>query len=343
MNKNSKITIIAEAGVNHNGRIVLAKKLIDAAKGGGADFVKFQTFSAEKLVSKQARKAQYQTDNMSDEEMHQFKMLKEMEINEAFHKELITYCNQRNIGFLSSPFDEQSIEMLYNLGLRIFKVPSGEITNLPYLKKLGSLNCSIILSTGMATMREIKAAFKILKEAGTGSEQITVLHCNTDYPTDFPDVNLKAMRTIEEELGVNVGYSDHTRGIEIPVAATAMGATVIEKHITIDINMRGPDHRASMEPDEFKKMVQAVRNVEKALGDGVKKPSESELKNKTVVRKSIHIARDLKEAQKITAEDLIMLRPGDGISPMNIEQVIGMETNKPLNKGHKLKESDLKF
>lgn len=341
METDSKITIIAEAGVNHNGELEIARKLVDVAASAGADYVKFQSFVAEKLVSKSAQKAQYQVKNIGGDDLQQFQMLKEMEIDEAFHEEIINYCEEQNIGFLSSPFDEYSMEMLFKLGLRVFKVPSGEITNLPYLQKLGGMMCPIILSTGMATMDEIKRALSILESEGLKRENITVLHCTTDYPADFSDVNLSAMPEIKRELGVRVGYSDHTIGIEVPVAAAAMGGRVIEKHITLNKEMEGPDHRASLEPTEFKRMVEAVRNIELALGDGVKKPSKSEIKNRSLVRKSIHISRDIKPGEKITSNDLIMLRPGDGISPMEYNSVIGRKTTKALQKGHKLKPSDL--
>ena len=343
MKTNSKITIIAEAGVNHNGDLNTAYKLVDAAAEAGADYVKFQSFVAEKLVSKKALKAKYQTENIGNDDVHQFQMLKKVEMDEAFHKEIMAYCKEKNIGFLSSPFDEDSIEFLYDLGLRLFKVPSGEITNLPYLQKLGKLKCAIILSTGMATMQEIEKALDVFKSAGLELKDITVLHCTTDYPTDFMDVNLEAMPAIGRELGVKVGYSDHTTGIEVPIAAAAKGAGVIEKHITLNKEMKGPDHKASLEPVEFKQMVEAVRNIEQAIGDGVKKPTESEIKNKSVVRKSIHINRDLEPGAKITKNDLIMLRPGDGISPMEYESIIGMKTAKALEKGHKLNQSDLRY
>lgn len=341
MTSNKKITIIAEAGVNHNGQMALARKLVEVAADAGADLVKFQAFKADKLVSKDARKAGYQIKNMNDGDDRQFEMLKKLEIDRKFHEDLMEFANELGIGFLSSPFDVDGIDMLYDLGLRTFKVPSGEITNLPYLQKLAGLDCKVILSTGMATLAEIKEALEILESQNLSREKITVLHCNTDYPTRFEDVNLLAMNTIRSQLGVSVGYSDHTPGIEVPIAATALGADIIEKHFTLDRNMAGPDHKASLEPEELKKMIQSVRNIEKALGNGIKIPSESELKNKNIVRKSIHLAHSLRRGQMIKEEDLIMLRPGDGISPMETEKVIGKQILTDLPKSHKLKFSDL--
>jgi len=341
MKSNKKITIIAEAGVNHNGQLALARQLVEVAADAGADFVKFQAFKADKLVSKDARKAGYQITNMNDGDDRQYEMLKKLEIDQKFHQELIEFAKEQSIGFLSSPFDVDGIDMLYEMGLRTFKVPSGEITNLPYLQKLAGLDCKIILSTGMATLEEIKKALEILESENLSRDKITVLHCNTDYPTRFEDVNLRAMNTIKEELEVSVGYSDHTPGIEVPIAAAALGADVIEKHYTLDRNMEGPDHKASLEPDELKQMIQSVRNIEKALGNGIKIPSESELKNKEIVRKSIHLAHSLPRGQKIKEEDLIMLRPGDGISPMDMNKVVGKQLLTELPKSHKLKFSDL--
>ena len=341
MVKNNHIIIIAEAGVNHNGSMDLAKQLIEVAADSGADYVKFQSFTTDKLVSKEAHKARYQIDNMKGSDDRQYEMLKKLEIDEAFHQQLKSYAEQQDIGFLSSPFDVDGIDMLHELGIRTFKVPSGEITNLPYLEKLASLNCKVILSTGMATLEEIEEALAVLVSQDLKREDITVLHCNTDYPTSFEDVNLRAMNTIGNKLNVSIGYSDHTPGIEVPIAAAAFGATVIEKHYTLDRNLEGPDHKASLEPGELKKMIQSVRNIEKALGSGTKEPSQSELQNKTIVRKSIHIAHSLRQGHKITEEDLIMLRPGDGISPMDVSKVLGKELNKDVPASYKLKYSDL--
>lgn len=286
-----KVFIIAEAGVNHNGKIEIAKKLIDVAAESGADAVKFQTFKASNLVSKTAQKAEYQKQTTDINET-QFEMIKKLELNVDAHKELMAYCADKCILFLSTPFDHESIDLLNDLGLEIFKIPSGEITNLPYLRKIGSLNKEVILSTGMAGLSEIEDALNVLIFSGTGKENITVLHANTEYPTPMEDVNLKAMQTIANTFNIDVGYSDHTLGFEVDVAAVAMGAKVIEKHFTLDKTMEGPDHKASLDPDEIKQMVQAIRNIEKALGDGVKKPSNSERKNISVVRKSIVAKRD---------------------------------------------------
>ena len=319
---NSKVIIIAEAGVNHNGSIVLARQLIDSAAMAGADYVKFQTFKAEKLASDKAPKARYQLEQ--DEDVGQLKMLRRLELESAAHIELQSYCRDKKIGFLSSAFDEESVDLLDQLGVPIFKVPSGEITNKPYLQHIAGKGKPVIISTGMAFMSEIKDALKVLTESGLEKEAITVLHCNTEYPTPMKDVNLKAMLAIKDELGVNVGYSDHTLGIEIPIAAVALGAKVIEKHFTTDRRLSGPDHKASLEPGELKAMVNAIRNVELAImGDGIKEPSQSELSNINVARKSIHIIQELTAGTVIKPEHLIMKRPGNGISPMDIDKVIG--------------------
>ena len=279
-----KTFIIAEAGVNHNGSLELAKKMIDAAVGAIADAVKFQTFKAEKVVSRYAPKAEYQKKTTTAEaDESQLEMIKKLELDAAAHQTLIGYCKKKNIRFLSTPFDLESIDLLNELGLDIFKIPSGEITNMPYLRKIGFLKKEIILSTGMANLGEIEDALDVLTGAGTKLKDITILHCNTEYPTPMQDVNLKAMQTIKYAFpGIHVGYSDHTKGIEVSIAAVAMGAAIIEKHFTLDKNMEGPDHKASLEPDELKAMVNAIRNIEKALGNGIKKPSPSELKNKPI-------------------------------------------------------------
>mgnify|MGYP000197510237 CR=1 FL=1 len=322
--------IIAEAGVNHNGSLKLAKKLIDVAADAGVDYVKFQTFKAEKLVSKAAKKADYQIENTGDEGESQFEMIKKLELDRGMHETLIAYCNKKNIKFLSTAFDLDSVDMLDDLKIDLFKIPSGEITNLPYIKKLASKNKPIILSTGMCNLGEIEDALNVLYENGASREEITVLHCNTEYPTPMEDVNLNAMNTIASAFKVDVGYSDHTLGIEIPIAAVAKGAVCIEKHFTLDRNMEGPDHRASLEPDELKQMVLSIRNIEKALGNGVKIPSRSEQKNIVIARKSIHIARRLEKNHTITMDDLQMKRPGSGISPMDLELVLGKKTSKRL-------------
>ncbi len=326
MNYN-KTFIIAEAGVNHNGSLELAKRLIDVAVEAGADAVKFQTFKAEKVVSRYAQKAEYQKQT-TDASESQLDMIRRLELDEAAHKELFAYCRSKNIIFLSTPFDPDSIDLLNKLGLEIFKIPSGEITNLPYLRKIGALKKEIILSTGMADLGEIEDALDILVGAGTALDNITVLHCNTEYPTPMKDVNLRAMQTIAQAFGVRVGYSDHTLGIEIPVAAVALGAQVIEKHFTLNKNMEGPDHKASLEPNELKEMVKAIRNIERALGSGIKKPSASELKNKPIARKSIVAARNIQRGEVFTEENLTVKRPGTGISPMRWDEIIGRKAGR---------------
>jgi len=323
----NKVFIIAEAGVNHNGDVNLAKKLVDVAKKAGADAVKFQTFKAENLVSKSAKKADYQVENTGNNES-QYEMIKKLELSFDDFIELKKYCDEKEIMFLSTPFDDESIEFLNNLGIEIFKIPSGEITNLPYLRKIGKLRKKVILSTGMADLGEIEDALDVLINSGTKKENITVLHANTEYPTPFEDVNLKAMQTISCAFDVAVGYSDHTMGIEVPIAAVAMGARVIEKHFTLDRNLEGPDHRASLEPDELKAMVSAIRNIEKALGNGLKKPSRSEKKNIEVARKSIVAKRDIKKGEKFSEENLTVKRPGNGISPMRWDEIIGKTAQK---------------
>lgn len=322
-----KTFIIAEAGVNHNGSLELAKKLIDVASEAGADAVKFQTFQAKNLVSKNAQKADYQKQT-TDQNESQFEMIKKLELSEAMHYELIAYCQQKNIMFLSTPFDHDSIELLNKLGLEIFKIPSGEITNLPYLRHIGSLNKQVILSTGMANLGEIEAALNVLTQAGTAKEKITVLHANTEYPTPMQDVNLKAMQTIGQAFDIAVGYSDHTLGIEVDVAAVALGASVIEKHFTLDKTMEGPDHKASLEPDELKAMVSAIRNIEQALGSSIKQPSPSESKNKPIARKSLVAKTAIKQGETFNAENLCIKRPGHGISPMRWDEIIGTKAQR---------------
>ena len=319
--------IIAEAGVNHNGNIETAKKLVDVAVEAGSNAVKFQTFKAEKVISKFAQKAEYQY-KTTDKNETQLEMVKRLELDVDAHKELIHYCKEKCIIFLSTPFDLESIELLNKLDLEMFKIPSGEITNLPYLRKVGSLKSDIIISTGMANMSEIERALDILVESGTSKGNITVLHCNTEYPTPFEDVNLAAMLTIRAAFNVNVGYSDHTLGIEIPIAAVALGAAVIEKHFTLNRDMEGPDHKVSLEPDELKNMVTAIRNIESSIGDGVKRPSPSELKNKLIVRKSIVATIDIKEGSMFKENNITAKRPGTGISPMKWDDVIGKKAKR---------------
>ncbi|MDF2545701.1 MAG: N-acetylneuraminate synthase [Anaerosolibacter sp.] len=314
------VFVIAEAGVNHNGSLELAKKLVDAAKDAGADCVKFQTFVSKNIVSKNAVKAEYQKQQTQPEES-QHDMLKKLEL--SFHEfvELNEYCKGKDIEFMSTAFDFDSINFLNSLEMSTWKIPSGDITNLPYLMKIAKLNKRVILSTGMSTMDDIRSAIQVLKDNGSG--ELTVLHCTTEYPTPFTDVNLRAMLTIKDEFGVKVGYSDHTRGIEVPIAAVALGAMVIEKHFTLDRNMEGPDHKASLEPDELKAMLDSIRHIELALGNGMKQPAESEKKNMAVARKSIIAMKDIKAGELFTEENLTVKRPGDGISPMRWFDVIG--------------------
>ncbi len=322
-----KIFIIAEAGVNHNGDIAIAKKMIDVAVDSGTDAVKFQTFKAESVISKFAPKAEYQK-IVTDKNESQLEMVKKLELDINAHMELIAYCKKKGIVFLSSPFDLESIDLLDKLGLRILKIPSGEITNFPYLRKIGSLNKRVIISTGMADLKEIEHALNILIKAGTSKEDITVLHCNTEYPTPMEDVNLHAMLTIRDTFKVKVGYSDHTLGIEVSIAAAALGATVIEKHFTLDKNMAGPDHKASLEPSELMAMVMAIRNIENALGNDIKNSSKSELKNISIARKSIVAFKDIKKGDIFTEANITVKRPGTGISPMEWDKVIGMIAKK---------------
>lgn len=318
------VTIIAEAGVNHNGSIEMAKQLIDVAASAGVDYVKFQTFKADKLVSPDAKKAVYQQQNMTDTDDSQYTMLKKLELDEAMHDELIAYCKLRNVAFLSTPFDEDSIIFLQRKGITIGKIPSGEITNLPYLRAMARAYPELIVSTGMCTQKEVEEALEALVAAGASRDSITVLHCNTEYPTPMTDVNLKAMLSLRDILQVPVGYSDHTLGIEVPVAAVALGAVVIEKHFTLDKNLEGPDHKASLEPDELRAMVAAIRNIEKAIsGPGIKQPSPSEQKNMAIARKSIVALKDIKAGTLLTSEHIGVKRPGNGISPMKWDEVIG--------------------
>ena len=322
-----KTIIISEAGINHNGDINLAKKLIDVAVNAGADFVKFQTFNADRLATHAAKKAEYQAQT-TDRNETQHEMLRRLELTPAMHHELIAHCKMRKIGFFSTGFDIESVDFLASLGQNLFKIPSGEITNLPYLRHIGRLGKPIILSTGMSNMLEIESAIKALEQAGTPRSKITVLHCTTEYPTPMRDVNLRAMKSIQTELGVAIGYSDHTLGIEVAVAAVAMGATVIEKHFTLDRTLPGPDHKASLEPAELKTMVSSIRNIELALGDGVKQLAPSEAKNILIARKSIVASKDIRIGERFSAENLATKRPGTGISPMRWDEVIGLTANR---------------
>ena len=314
--------IIAEAGVNHNGDLALALQLIDVAANAEADVVKFQTFSADRLVTTHARKADYQKETTAADES-QHAMLRRLELTRDMHETLIAHCRARGIGFLSTAFDIESVELLVQLGLDCFKIPSGEITNLPYLRQVGRYGRPVILSTGMATLGEIEAALEVLEQAGTLRDRITVLHCNTEYPTPMADVNLRAMLAIRDAFGVAIGYSDHTAGIEVAIAAVALGATVIEKHFTLDRNLPGPDHRASLEPEELTAMVSAIRHIEEALGDGIKRPSTSELKNQAVARKSLVAACAIRAGEAFSERNLAAKRPGTGLSPMRWDELLG--------------------
>jgi len=319
--------IIAEAGVNHNGDLVLAKKLIDIAAETGADLVKFQTFCADRLVTHAANKADYQTKAKGGNES-QHEMLRQLELRPEMHKELIAHCALRNIGFFSTGFDIDSIDLLVSLGQDYFKIPSGEITNLPYLRHIGRLCKPVIISTGMATMGDIEAAIDVLEEAGTSRDNMTLLHCTTEYPTPMADVNLRAMLSIKSAFGVAVGYSDHTSGIEVAIAAVALGATVIEKHFTLDRNLTGPDHKASLEPSELKALVSAIRNIEVALGDGIKRLTPSEAKNKPIARKSLVVIQAIKAGELFTEHNISAKRPGTGISPMQWDKVVGRKAHR---------------
>ena len=328
----SKTLIIAEAGVNHNGSIELAKKLVEKAKEAGVDYIKFQTFKASKLVTKAAKQAEYQQRNIGKEGDSQYQMLKKLELSPEEHEILIDYCKELGIKFFSTAFDFDSIDYLHSLNLGLWKIPSGEVTNYPFLKRIAAYNEPTILSTGMCDMEDVRAAVDALYRNGLSNENLILLHCNTEYPTPFEDVNLKAMDALRKEFGVEVGYSDHTKGVEVPIAAVALGATVIEKHFTLDRNMEGPDHKASLEPDELKAMVSAIRNIEKAVGgDGTKHVSESEKKNIAIARKSIVAACDIKAGEVFTEQNLTVKRPGSGISPMRWEDVLGQKAKRNFN------------
>jgi N,N'-diacetyllegionaminate synthase len=320
-------TIIAEAGVNHNGDLNLAKRLIDVAAEAGADFVKFQTFAADRLVTRAVGKAEYQISSTGTGES-QHEMLRRLELTPEAHRILIDHCRSRRIGFLSTGFDIESVDLLVKLGLEYIKVPSGEITNLPYLRHIGRLGKQVILSTGMATLNEVGSAIEVLERAGTSRKRMTVLHCTTEYPAPMVDVNLRAMLTIRDAFGVAVGYSDHTSGIEVATAAVALGATVVEKHFTLDTSLPGPDHKASLVPDQLKALVAAIRNVETALGDGIKRPRPSEAKNKQVVRKSLVAAKPIRAGEAFTGDNIAVKRPGTGISPMRWDEILGQRATR---------------
>lgn len=338
----NKVIIIAEAGVNHNGNIQVAKKLIDVAVDAGVDYVKFQTFKADSLVSKSAKKAEYQSVNINDSDDSQYAMLKNLELSHENHLELMTYCSERKIQFFSTAFDVEGVNYLNDLGLSFFKIPSGEITNYPYLKAVALCGKPVVMSTGMCSEAEIKDALDVLIKFGLKKDNISILHCNTEYPTPMKDVNLKAMLSIQKTFDVQIGYSDHTLGIEVPIAAVAMGAKIIEKHFTLDRSLPGPDHIASLEPSELRAMVTAIRNIELAIsGDGQKIPSQSETKNISIARKSIHLKRNLLKGHVICEGDIISLRPGDGISPMEWENIIGKTIVTDKNEYDKLFFSDI--
>lgn len=333
----NKTVIIAEAGVNHNGDLNLAKKLIDEAAAAQADFVKFQTFKTEDLVSINAKKAQYQISNTKNNDT-QFNMLKALELSKDDHLTLINYCISKKIGFLSSAFTIEGQRYLQELNLPVIKVPSGEITNYPLLKIIAKSNKPVYLSTGMSNIEEIRFAIEVISSEGQDRNRITLLHCNSEYPTPFEDVNLRAMLELKKTFNLNIGYSDHTLGIEVPIAAVSMGARVIEKHFTLSREMLGPDHLASLSPNELKLMVMSIRNIERTLsGKGKKIPSKSEAKNIKVARKSIFISKRIEKGDFLREEHLITLRPGDGISPMQWENIIGKRTNKTLESGDKLR------
>lgn len=321
----SKVYIIAEAGVNHNGELNLALELIDLAKLSGADCIKFQTFKAENLVTKNAHKADYQK-KTTDQNQSQFEMLKGLELTEKDFEQIKDYCKIKKIDFLSTPFDLESVDILHQLGIKKWKIPSGEITNLPYLIKLAKTDLPVILSTGMATLKEVENAINVLKNYGT--KKLTLLHCTTEYPTPYEDVNLNAMLTMKNKFNLPVGYSDHTTGIEVAIAAVAMGATIIEKHFTLDRGMAGPDHKASLEPDELATMVKVIRHIEKAMGDGIKKPSASEKMNIGIVRKSIVAKERISKGELFTEKNLTVKRPGDGISPMKWFELMGKRATR---------------
>lgn len=336
MNKIPKSTyIIAEAGVNHNGSLELAYKLIDLAADAKADAIKFQTFVTEELVTKTAKQANYQIENIGHEE-NQFEMLKKLELSPEFHEKIISYCQKKNVFFLSTAFDSRSVELLKSFNIPIWKIPSGEITNLPYLKRIGSYNKEIILSTGMATLGEVENALHILNDSGTSSEKITLLHCTTEYPAPYNEVNLRAMKTLGDAFSLKYGYSDHTPGIEVSIAAVALGASVIEKHFTIDKSLPGPDHRASLNPDELKLLVSSIRNIEIALGDGIKRPSRSESQNIVCARKSIVAARNINAGEIFSIENITTKRPGSGISPLRWDTIIGTVAKRAFSQDEQI-------
>lgn len=324
--------IIAEAGVNHNGDIELARRLVDVAAEAGADLVKFQTFDADRLVGRDAGKAPYQeVGTGSGETQHQ--MLRRLELSVAMHEQLIAHCGRRGIGFFSTGFDIESVELLVRLGQQMIKIPSGEITNLPYLRRVGALGRDVILSTGMASLAEVGQALAALEAAGTPLARICVLHCTSEYPAPFESVNLRAMPAMGARFGVRFGYSDHTRGIEVATAAVALGASVIEKHFTLDRTLPGPDHQASLEPAELAAMVAAIRNIESALGDGEKRPMAGELQVKPYARKSLVASRNIRKGEAFGPDNLATRRPGTGISPMRWDEIVGLAAPRDFSAG----------
>ena len=329
-NLTKRITIIAEAGVNHNGDILMAKELIEVAASAGADFVKFQTFSAQRQVTKNAAKAQYQLSTTGKSET-QLEMLTRLELTDTMHRQLLRHCKKNKIKFLSTGFDIESIDYLVGIGQDTLKIPSGEISNLPYLRHIGTLDKKIILSTGMSNLDEIKEAIMILQKAGTRREKITILHCTTEYPAPLSEINLRAMQEIGSSLNVAIGYSDHTDGIEVSIAAAALGATVIEKHFTLNRMLPGPDHKASLEPPELKKLISAIRNIEVSLGDGVKRVTPSEVKNREIVRKSLVANKDILKGEFFTEDNVTAKRPGTGLSPMMWDEVMGKKALRNFN------------
>ena len=334
--------IIAEAGVNHNGDLNIAKEMIRSAAKAGADFVKFQTYKTEKLVTQSALLTNYQKKNLNSlSEIRQYELLKKYELDYDSHIELINCCQRNNIKFLSTAFDMESIDLLNTLDIPFFKIPSGEITNLPYLEKIATTRKPVVISTGMSDITEIRASLNVFFANGYNNDDISVLHCNTQYPTPMEDVNLNAMKTISNTFNVSVGYSDHTLGIEIPIAAVSLGASIIEKHFTLDRTLSGPDHKASLVPRELEKMIECIRNIEKAMGSGDKSPSKSELDNKVIARKSICIKTHIRPGEILKSDDIIMLRPGDGISPMEYKKILGHRVLNELFPGQKLQWKDL--
>lgn len=339
-NRLHKIIIIAEAGVNHNGQLRLAKKLVDVASESGADYVKFQTFKTSKVVSSSAQKANYQKLELKGDT--QKEMLEKLELPYSDFRSLLNYCISKNIKFLSTAFDNESLDFLVDLGVDYIKIPSGELTNKPFLINAAKKNIPIILSTGMSNLNEVREAFELLLNSGSKRESICVLQCNTEYPTDYEDLNLNVIQTFIEEFNTDVGLSDHSLGVHAPLVAIGLGARVIEKHFTLDKGLSGPDHKASLSPEELKLMVKQIRDAERALGDKVKTPTNSELKNIDIARRSIHTSKNIKQGDQILLPDLIMLRPGDGISPMNIQDVIGKKAFRDIAKGEKLNFDDIK-